>query len=42
MVNLTAADVQDASGAEQIVTANRKCSPWLKHLFADGAYTVAS
>ncbi|RKK03844.1 hypothetical protein EBE87_24025 [Pseudoroseomonas wenyumeiae] len=38
MVNLTAADVQDASGAEQIVKAIRKRWPWLKHLFADGAY----
>jgi transposase len=38
MVNLTTADVQDAAGAERIVTANRKRWPWLKHLFADGAY----
>ncbi|MCG7360567.1 IS5 family transposase [Roseomonas sp. ACRSG] len=38
MINLTAADVQDASGAEQIVKAIRKRWPWLKHLFADGAY----
>ncbi|WP_245906759.1 IS5 family transposase, partial [Teichococcus aestuarii] len=38
MVNLTAADVQDAAGAEQIVKAIRKRWPWLKHLFADGAY----
>lgn len=38
MVNLTAADVQDAAGAEQIVKAVRKRWPWLKHLFADGAY----
>jgi transposase len=37
MVNLTAADVQDASGAEQIVKTVRKRWPWLKHLFADGA-----
>jgi putative transposase len=38
MVNLTTADVQDAAGAERIVTAIRKRWPWLKHLFADGAY----
>jgi putative transposase len=36
MVNLTAADVQ--AGAEPIVKAIRKRWPWLKHLFADGAY----
>lgn len=38
MVNLTTADVQDAAGAELIVAAVRKRWPWLKHLFADGAY----
>lgn len=38
MVNLTAADVQDAQGAEAVVNAVRKRWPWLKHLFADGAY----
>jgi len=38
MVNLTAADMQDAAGAEPIVKAIRKRWPWLKHLFADGAY----
>jgi transposase len=38
MVNLTTADVQDASGAEAIVKAVRKRWPWLRHLFADGAY----
>jgi putative transposase len=38
MVNLTTAEVQDAAGAEQIVKAIRKRWPWLKHLFADGAY----
>jgi transposase len=38
MVNLTTAEVQDAAGAERIVTAIRKRWPWLKHLFADGAY----
>lgn len=38
MVNLTPADVQDAAGAEAIVKAVRQRWPWLKHLFADGAY----
>lgn len=38
MVNLTTADVQDAAGAERIIEAVRKRWPWLKHLFADGAY----
>ena len=38
MVNLTTADVQDGAGAEEIVRAVRKRWPWLKHLFADGAY----
>jgi len=38
MVNLTAADVQDAAGAEAIVKGVRRRCPWLKHLFADGAY----
>ena len=38
MVNLTPADVQDAAGAEAIIKAVRRRWPWLKHLFADGAY----
>jgi transposase len=38
LVNLTPADVQDAQGAEQIIKAVRQRWPWLKHLFADGAY----
>jgi putative transposase len=38
MVNLTPADVQDAAGAERIIAAVRQRWPWLKHLFADGAY----
>jgi hypothetical protein len=41
MVNLTTAEVQDAAGAEQIITAIRQRWPWLKHLFADGAYAGA-
>lgn len=38
MVKLTTAEVQDAAGAERIIAAIRKRWPWLKHLFADGAY----
>lgn len=38
MVNLTPANVQDAAGAEQIIMAIGRRWPWLKHLFADGAY----
>ena len=42
MVSLTTADVQDAAGAEQIVMAVRRKWPWLRHLFADGAYDRGS
>ncbi len=38
MVNLTTADVQDAPGAEEIVRIILRRWPWLKYLFADGAY----
>lgn len=38
MVNLTPADVSDSAGAQTIIDAIRKRWPWLKHLFADGAY----
>lgn len=38
LVSLTPADVQDAAGAERIITAIRQRWPWLRHLFADGAY----
>ena len=38
MVNLTPADISDAAGAQMILDAIRKRWPWLKHLFADGAY----
>jgi transposase len=38
MVNLTTADISDSAGAQLILTAIRKRWPWLKHLFADGAY----
>lgn len=38
IVNLTTANISDSSGAQQIVAAIRKRGPWLKHLFADGAY----
>ncbi|WP_400771213.1 IS5 family transposase [Methylosinus sporium] len=38
MVNLTTADVSDSAGAQAILDAIRKRWPWVKHLFADGAY----
>lgn len=38
MVNLTTADISDSAGAQKILDAVRKRWPWLKHLFADGAY----
>jgi hypothetical protein len=38
MVNLTPADVVDSTGAQAILDALRKRWPWIKHLFADGAY----
>jgi transposase len=38
MVNLTPADISDSAGAEAVLEALRKRYPWIKHLFADGAY----
>jgi len=38
MVNLTTADISDSAGAQMILDNVRKRWPWLKHLFADGAY----
>jgi transposase len=38
MVNLTTADIADSAGAQMILHAIRTRWPWLKHLFADGAY----
>ena len=38
MLNLTPADVSDSAGAQMILDAIRKRWPWVKHLFADGAY----
>ncbi len=38
MINLTTAGISDSAGAQEIVAAVRKRWPWLKHLFADGAY----
>jgi transposase len=38
VVNLTPADISDSAGAQRILDAIRKRWPWLKHLFADGAY----
>ena len=38
MVNLTPADISDSAGAQTILEGIRKRWPWVKHLFADGAY----
>jgi transposase len=38
MVHLTPADISDSAGAQAILDAIRKRWPWVKHLFADGAY----
>ncbi len=38
MVNLTPADVSDSAGAQTILDGIRKRWPWVKHMFADGAY----
>ena len=38
MVNLTPADLSDSAGGQMLVAAIRKRWPWIKHLFADGAY----
>ncbi len=38
MVNLSTADISDSAGAQAILNAIRKRWPWVKHLFADGAY----
>ncbi len=38
MVNVTPADLSDRAGAPPILDGIRKRWPWIKHLFADGAY----
>jgi transposase len=38
LVNLTTADISDSAGGQMILEAIRKRWPWVKHLFADGAY----
>ena len=38
MVNLTTADISDSAGAQAILDGIRKRWPWVKQLFADGAY----
>lgn len=40
MVNLTPGDISDSAGAQSILDGIRKRWPWVKHLFADGAYTT--
>lgn len=37
-MNLTPADISDSAGAQTILDGIRKRWPWVKHLFADGAY----
>jgi transposase len=38
MVNLTPADMADATGAEWVLAALKMRWPWVRHLFADAAY----
>jgi putative transposase len=38
LVNLTTGDIADSTGAQAVLTALRQRWPWIKHLFADGAY----
>lgn len=38
MVNLTTADISDSAGAQAVLDGLAKRWPWIKHLFADGAY----
>jgi transposase len=38
MVGITTADISDSAGAQAILDALRERWPWVKHLFADGAY----
>ena len=38
MIKLTPADISDSAGAQAILDGIRKRWPWVKHLFADGAY----
>ena len=38
MVNLTPANISDSASAQAILDALRKRWPWIRHLFADGAY----
>lgn len=38
MVDLTTADISDSAGAQAILDGIRRRWPWVKHLFADGAY----
>jgi transposase len=38
MINLTPADISDSAGAQAILDGIRKRWPWVKHMFADGAY----
>lgn len=37
-MRLTPADIADSTGALRILEALKQRWPWIKHLFADGAY----
>ena len=37
-VMVHAADIQDRDGAPRLLASIRKAFPWLRHIFADGAY----
>lgn len=38
MVNLTTADIPDSAGAQAVLDGIARRWPWVRHLFADGAY----
>lgn len=38
MINITSADISDSAGVQMTLDSSRKRWPWVKHLFADGAY----
>ena len=37
-INLTPANVADATGAQMVLDALKKCWPWVKHLSGDSTY----
>jgi putative transposase len=42
MVRLTPADLSDSAGGQMILDTIKKRWPWMKHVFADGAYDRAA